>query len=392
MNVQDAAGALRRGELVILLDPGAPMPKAYVIAAASIISPEVVAIIVNESRSILCAAVSDSRLKDLALPPMIGAGTTAHPRGVEFSISVEARNNVTTGISAADRAQTLRTLACSGDPRRELVTPGHIFPLRAKNGGVLVRADAPEAAVDLIVAADLPQVAALALLLDERGDVMSLQLAQELAKRLRCPCVSVGDVITHRLSTERIVEPLARAKLPTAYGGMFEAVCFGSKTDGAEHLALVKGPIDLREPDGRQAPVLVRVQSEHRLGDLLGFLSTPGWRRVQGALKAIGEEGRGVFIYIRHPYRGVLTEQLRSAEQARSPSGESPASAGGELREYGIGAQMLRLLGVERIRLMTNSPTTTPALDAFQLEIVDRCSFAPLPAEMSTSDVESIRP
>lgn len=368
-DVSAAVRALAKGDSIVLLDRETPQPKSYLVQAASLITPDRVAVMVSESRSVICAAVSESRLRELGLPSMVPSGDI-HQRGVEFSISVEARSGVTTGISAADRAQTLRTLACTTDSRRELVTPGHIFPVRAKNGGVLVRADAPEAATDLLVLGGLPPVAAMAVLLDEAGELLALPEVTARASERKIPVVAVTDVIAHRLAHEQILEPIARAKLPTTYGGMFDAVCFRSKTDGSEHLALVKGDINRRDASGKQLPLLVRVQSEQRFGDLLGFLATPGWRKIQGALRAIDREGRGVFVYIRHPRRGILMEQIRNLETA-GPGGAAQV----ELREFGIGAQILQSLGVERIRLMSSGAKPAPALDAFNIEIVEQCPF-----------------
>ena len=367
-DLKSISDRLRAGELLLLVDDVGSRRKVYFFCAAATVTPEQVASVVNLGRGVVCAAISEQRIQELNLAPMM---RTKGASGIDFTISVEARRGVSTGISAADRAQTLKTLATTADSKLDLVTPGHIFPIRAKAGGVLVRADIAEAAVDLLNLAGLPPVGMLSHCLDERGELLSDEAAAALPALLKLTAVPISDVIRFRLSSESIVEKVAEAKLPTMFGGEFRAFCFISRTDQAEHLALVKGDISSLGDDGRQEPVLARVQAENRFSDLLGLDTPPGLERIRAALRSIEARGRGVFVYVRHPRKGNLAEQAAAFSRA----GESTGSAG-ELREHGIGAQILSELGVSRIELLTNSSRDIPGISAFNLEVVGRRPFA----------------
>lgn len=361
--------------MISLLDDGAPQPRLYLAAAASLTTDEMISRMVNEARGVICAGIAEARLKELGLSPM---GPKNRHLGVDFSVSVEARQGVSTGISAADRAVTLQTLATTTAPKVDLVTPGHIFPIRAKSGGVLVRSDVAEAAVDLMTLAGLPPVATLCHCLDAGGQFPVPGALPELISRFGLPSLAVTDVIRYRLASESIVYPIASASLPTGLGGEFRAFCFVSRTDQAEHLALVKGDLSELDETGRQSPVLVRVQAEDRFADLLGLKNLMGQQRIRGALAKIKERGRGVFVYVRHPRKGALAQQ--AAALSGGAMEERPVTPAGELRETGIGAQILAELGVKRIALLTNSARDLSAVSAFNLELVDRVPFQPVDA------------
>ncbi len=365
---------IRSGELILLVDNLGGQRRGYFFSAASLVTPEQISFVVNHGRGVVTAAISEARIQELNLAPMARfKGAT----GIDFTVSVEARQGVSTGISASDRAHTLRTLATTSDSKLDLVTPGHIFPLRARAGGVLVRSDIAEAAVDLLEIAKLPAVAMLAHCLDENGALLTDDALDQLSQTLDLPIVSISDVIRYRLASESIVEKVAEAKLPTCFGGEFRAVCFVSRTDNAEHLALVKGDLSSIGADGRQEPVLARVQAEDRFGDLLGLERPSGLEKIRSALRSIEQRHRGVFVYVRHPRQGNLAEQAAAFANDKDPGG-----AAGQLREHGIGAQILTELGVSRIELLTNSGRDIPGLSAFNLEVVGRSPFhAPVESE-----------
>ncbi len=363
--LEKALVALRARCPVILIDDASRQHSAYFVADAATITPEDISYMVNHGRGIICAAVAESKIKELGLPMMASRSELNSP---DFTVSVEARQGVTTGISAADRACTLRTLATTRQPRHDLVTPGHIFPLRAKSGGVLVRNSAAEAAADLLRLAVSGHIAALCECLNFKGDILSDPDIQSLIESTRLPAVSISDITRHRLAFETIVERIAKATLPVRGAGEFEAHCFRSKIDDAEHLALVKGDLSLLDTQGLQVPVLTRVQAEHRMSDLLGSHELRSRKRMHAALQQISATGRGVFIYVRHPRQGTLREQ--------TGDGKPAPSLASEIREHGIGAQILRELGVKRIQLLSNVTRDIAGINAFQLEIVGQEKLA----------------
>lgn len=391
-----AIGALKNGGIVLLIDDLISPHRAFLVAQAAAIDAAQVCTMVNLGRGVILAALPEERAQELRLPLMYPSAERSSRW--DFTVSVESREGVSTGISAADRAQTLRTLARTTDSKRELVTPGHIFPVRSRTGGVLVRPDIAEASVDLLRLAAVPLTAAVSHCLTEDGRLLDEPAHAALAGSLGTAPVRLTEIVRHRLRTEPIVEEIARAQLPTAIAGEFVAVCFRSKIDGAEHFALVKGRIDEPDESGAQRPILVRVQAEQQLSDLLGLAPHDGSERMQGALQAIARAGRGVFVYIRHPRSGSLRLALSEwrpdgpagAIRTYESSHEMSLRAGlaslpapppeMALREHGVGAQILHALGVRRAVLMTNTARPLPGLEAFDLEIVRREPF-PSPSD-----------
>lgn len=384
--LEPATRALRNGSIVVLVDDVASPRRAFLVTGATAITASEVCALVNAGRGVILAALPEERAAELRLPLM-------HPElerssRWSFTVSVEAREGVTTGISANDRAQTLRTLARTADARRDLVSPGHIFPLRARSGGVLVRPDLAEAAVDLMALAGLPPTAAVSHCLDDSGELLPEGRFGELSTSLGAPIVTISELVGHRLRTEPLVELIAKARLPIANAGELVAYCFRSRIDHAEHIALVKGDLELKDADGTQVPVLVRVQAEYRLGDL-GLTPHDGLERMHLALRGIAAAGRGVFVYIRHPRTGALRRQ--AVELAQLPRNEKQRNdtslflppAEMALREHGVGAQILHALGVRRAILLTGTQRALPGLDAFGIEIVSRQPFS---TESSTGE------
>lgn len=360
---------------MLLLDDLAEVFSAYILCAAASITAEDVCFMVNHGGGVVCAALSEERIKELGLPMMSTKSEDVSP---DFTVSVEARQGVTTGISAADRARTLRRLAKTDSPKRELVTPGHIFPIRAKQGGVLVRNTPAEAAVDILTLSGLNSVAALCHCLDENGEISQQAEIERLLNKTGIPCIAISDIIRERLAHESIIEAVAEAVLPTKQAGEFKTYCFRSRTDKAEHIALIKGDIASTSSDGSQIPLLTRVQAENPVCDLLDPDQIPSRSQLHTAMKEINKEGRGLLIYVRRPqvetphhFLNLLSEHT-STQSLESVSDLSPLSS---LREYGIGAQILSYLGVKKVRLLTNSKRDISGITAFQIEIVERVAF-----------------
>ena len=359
--MEDVLEALRQGQIVALVDDAAPELSAYLVANAASVSQEDIAFIINHARGLVCAVMSEARVRELRFPMMSEGKSDISP---DFTVSVEARQGVTTGISAYDRARTLRTLAKTSNPKLDLVMPGHIFPIRSKNGGVLVKSGPAEAMVDLLELAGLVPVAASSKCLTENGEYLGGEDIEAFVSALGLASTSICRLIEHRLSSESVIEQIAEADLPSSLGSGFRAIAFRSTTDGAEHLAIVKGQIK------EEKTVLARVQAEQRIGDLLDVDKLPSRGSIHRALRAIEKEGKGIFVYVRHPGRGKLKQQVL---ELNSKGTKTPLPS--LLREYGLGVQILRHLGPSKIRLLSNSKKDIVGIDAFKLEIVEHVSF-----------------
>lgn len=355
---------LQEGNVVVLQDDAARQGIFYFFAPAELITSETVCFMVNHGRGVLFAPLSEARIRELGLPMMTAGRTDLAP---DFTVSVEARHGVSTGISAADRALTLRTLSLTQSPRTDLVTPGHVFPLRARQGGVLVRTGAAEAVVDLLTMSDLLPTGALCHILGSDGNFADLDSVLALQKKYGLCLLKISEIIQQRLLTERIVERFAEAKLPTRDFGDFTAYGYRSKTDGLEHLAIVKGGTDLLQ---KNCSVLVRVQVEDRIPSLLGLGEHGKKQKIFQALEKISLEETGVFIYIRRPYR-----ELSLGKDVMSLPSPMPTSAATELRELGLGAQILNDLGISKVELLTNSEQDLSGLSAFKIDIEKRSGF-----------------
>ncbi len=359
--------ALKKGSPFVLIDDGSDPALSYLCCAGGSITAEQVSFLVNHGRGVLSAALSHDRLTELGIAPM---GNFRDDNSPQFTVSVEARQGVSTGISAADRAKTIRVLAETSDPKRDLVMPGHIFPVSTKKGGVLVKHGAPEAMIDLLCSAHLPPVAAFTHILDDHGGYLSSSHVLPFGNKHDLPVISVSEIVHWRMSLESIVEKLAESTLPTRHAGIFRAVAFRSLIDDAEHLALIKGLPECTDQVFTERPVIVRVQSEHRIGDLLGTDIFQHRQMLDGALEYIHNQGEGVFVYIRHPQKNFLRQQIEAAQ-----SGLTPHSKHSQLRELGVGAQILKKLGVRNIRLLTNSNRIISGLNVFGLTIVERLPY-----------------
>ena len=369
--VAAAVAELRNGRMVIVVDTENPEDDGYLMLAAAHATPERVAFMVRHTSGILCVPMPAADLDRLYLPPMVAA--TDGAKGAGYAVSVDARAGITSGSSAADRARTIALLANPDTVPSDLSRPGHVFPLRVVEGGVLRRAGHTEAAVDLTRLAGLPQVAVISEVVDDDGAVARGERLKAFARKHRLTIVTMADLITHRRRTERLVEFKAESRLPTHHG-VFRAHGFRSVLDGREHIALVMGAVR----EGGDEPTLVRVHSECLMGNVFDSGLCDCSVQLDHALRLIAAEGRGVVVYLRgHEGRGV--------ELFQKPHASYHLDAQSDARDYGVGAQILAELGVQRMRLLTNNPVKRIGLEAYGLEV---CEVVRMPidaAPQSTS-------
>ena len=357
--VDAALAALRRGRPVLVVDDEDREDEGDLIVAAELMTTETMAFVLRHSSGVVCVGMDGARLDELQLPPMVR--DAEDPMGTAFTVSVDARDGVTTGISAADRTRTVRALAHLGTQPGHLTRPGHVFPLRARTGGVLARPGHTESAVDLCRLAGLQPVGVLAEVMNDDGTMARRPQLAAFAAEHDLVMVTVADLVDHRRRTESTVRAGGSADLPTSHG-RFTATCYVSTVDGTEHLALVRGAVAGGED------VLVRVHSECLTGDVLGSRRCDCGEQLQASLAAIAAAGRGVVVYLRgHEGRGIgLAHKLQAyALQQRGLDTLEANLALGlpvDSREYAVAGEVLRDLGVRSVRLMTNNPAKSRGL------------------------------
>ncbi len=376
--VEDAIDLFRRGGLLICTDDEDRENEGDFITAAESVTPEAVNFMATHGRGLICSPMSEERANELGLPPMAPENTGL--MGTPFTVSVDAVEGTTTGISAADRAKTLRALADPATKPQQLARPGHIFPLRAKAGGVLERAGHTEAVVDLARLAGLSPVGVLCEVMDEDGTMARLPSLAQVARRHGMGIVTIRDIIEYRRGHEKLVRDILTAPLPTVYGEFTMHVYESLITRDEHHLALVMGEVKGKEN------ILVRVHSQCLTGDVFHSLRCDCGDQVQRALEMIAAEGAGVLLYMRQEGRGigllnkiktyVLQDEGIDTVDANLLLGFKP-----DERHYGIGAQILADLGLTTIRLMTNNPTKMVGLEAYGLKIVERIPLQAQPNE-----------
>ena len=367
-SIEDAIEDVKQGKLIVIVDDDDRENEGDLMIAAEKCSPEVVNFMAKYGRGLICLTLTEQRTAQLGLPMMVQENQAQF--GTPFTVSIDAKNGITTGISAADRAKTIEVTMDPEATQYDLVMPGHIFPLRARDGGVLVRAGQTEGSVDMARLAGLKPAGVICEIMNDDGTMARVPELSKFVKKHKIKMITIKDLMEYRLNSETLVEQVAATQLPTDFGE-FMAVAFRNKLIDQVHIALVKGEL---KPD---EPTLVRVHSQCLTGDVFGSHRCDCGEQLAQALNMIEKEGRGVLLYLYQEGRGIgILNKLKAYElqdkghdtvQANAELGFKP-----DLRDYGIGAQILRALGLGKIRIMSNNPRKIVGLEAYSLNMVER--------------------
>jgi len=363
--IEDAVADIKAGKMVILMDDEHRENEGDLCMAAERVTPEAINFMAKYGRGLICLALTENRISELGLNMMVAENRA--PLGTAFTVSIDARRGITNGISAADRAVTIQTTIREGARPEDLIVPGHIFPLRARRGGVLVRTGQTEGSVDLARLAGLKPAGVICEIMKDDGNMARLPDLERFAATHGLKIYTVADLIQYRLRCDSLVHRVAEAKITSRYGGEFRIYVYHTDVDDGEHVVLVKGTLSAEEP------VLVRAHAEFLPGDVFRMAERDTAALLHEAMKAIAKEGKGVVLYLRREGRGaeiVPPTGKRGLRRARTPSTD-PTTQERDFREYGIGAQILRDIGVRKIRLLSNFPRNLVSLPGYGLEILE---------------------
>ena len=367
--IEEAVEEIRHGRMIIIVDDEDRENEGDLVCAAELVTPEIISFMAIHGRGLICLPLTEERCDELQLHPQTQDNTSS--MGTAFTISIEARSGVTTGISAADRAKTILTAVDPSSKASDLARPGHVFPLRAKRGGVLVRVGQTEASVDIARIAGLAPAAVICEIMNDDGTMARMPELESFAEKHGLKIISVADLVRYRIEKETLVTRVVETDLPTEYGE-FRSVIYQNEMNGETHLAMVMGDVSTSATE----PVLVRVQTENVTFAMFGSTLGDASRAMQASLRKISEAKRGVILYLRQRENNLdLVNQLRTyalmQEKNIDFQSAKHETGYGKLHDYGIGAQILKDLGIKKIRLLTDHPPRISALEAFDLEITE---------------------